>query len=146
MEIYESFLERYKVEVSKFQNEIPSYSEIVTKEGNLVSSSFNSVEQTLNPTKHSEILAIEKALSLVEGRYLTDHILLTALEPCLLCAGAILRVKLPEVVYFVPAKPGQGISSYTTESIYLLNHFPKCTLIPKSHIKFEFLSFFKEKR
>lgn len=146
MDLYESFLKRYKVELSKFHNEIPSYSEIVTKDGNLVSSSFNSVEQTLNPTKHSEILAIEKALSLVEGRYLTDHILLTALEPCLLCAGAILRVKLPEVVYFVPAKPGEGISSYTTESIYLLNHFPKCTLIPKSHIKFEFLSFFKEKR
>ncbi|XDD46491.1 deaminase [Leptospira sp. WS39.C2] len=146
MDFYESFLERYKVELSKFQNEIPSYSEIITKAGDLVSSSFNSVERTLNPTKHSEILAIEKALSFVDGRYLADHILLTALEPCLLCTGAILRVKLPEVVYFVPAKPGEGISSYTTESIYLLNHFPKCTLIPQSEIKFEFLSFFKEKR
>ncbi|TGL72894.1 nucleoside deaminase [Leptospira levettii] len=146
MDIYESFLERYSIEITKHKNEIPSYSEILTKEGNLVSSSFNSVEQTLNPTKHSEILAIEAALTFTDGRYLSEHILLTALEPCLLCAGAILRVKLPEVVYFVPAKPGEGISSYTTESIYLLNHFPKCTLIPKSHIKFEFLSFFKEKR
>lgn len=146
MEIYESFLERYSIEVSKFKNEIPSYSEILTKEGYLVSKSFNSVEQTLNPTKHSELLAIEMALSQIKGRYLSEHILLTALEPCLLCAGAILRVKLPEVVYFVPAKPGEGISSYTTETIYLLNHFPKCTLVPKSHIKFEFLSFFKEKR
>ncbi|TGL65490.1 nucleoside deaminase [Leptospira jelokensis] len=146
MFLYESFLERYSKEISKYQNEIPSYSEIMTKDGSLVSSSFNSVEQTLNPTKHSEILAIEMALGKIEGRYLTEHILITALEPCLLCAGAILRVKLPEVVYFVPAKPGEGISSYTTESIYLMNHFPKCTLIPKSHIKFEFLSFFKEKR
>ncbi|TGL24078.1 nucleoside deaminase [Leptospira yanagawae] len=143
---YESFLERYSKEISKYQNEIPSYSEIIKQDGNLVSSSFNSVEQTLNPTKHSELLAIEMALGKIEGRYLTEHILITALEPCLLCAGAILRVKIPEVVYFVPAKPGEGISSYTTESIYLMNHFPKCTLIPKSHIKFEFLIFFKEKR
>ncbi|TGM37478.1 nucleoside deaminase [Leptospira biflexa] len=146
MDFYESFLRRYSIEVSKYKNEIPSYSEIITKDGNLVSSSFNSVEQTLNPTKHSEILAIEKALSHVDGRYLSEHILITALEPCLLCAGAVVRVKLPEVVYFLPAKPGEGISSYTTESIYLLNHFPKCTLIPESRIKFEFLSFFKEKR
>ncbi|XDD42767.1 nucleoside deaminase [Leptospira sp. WS60.C2] len=146
MDFYESFLERYSKQLSLHKDEIPSYSEIITKEGILVSSSFNSVEQTLNPTKHSEILAIDDALSKIEGRYLSEHILITALEPCLLCAGAILRVKLPEVIYFVPAKPGEGISSYTTESIYLLNHFPRCTLIPKSHIKFEFLSFFKEKR
>ncbi|MCW7491531.1 nucleoside deaminase [Leptospira sp. 2 VSF19] len=146
MEAFESFLERYQKAISSHPEEIPSYSEIITRDGNLVSAAFNSVEQTLNPTKHSEILAMEEALSKTEGRYLSNHILITALEPCLLCAGAILRVKIPEVVYFVPAKPGEGISSYTTESIYLLNHFPKCTLIPKSHIKFEFLSFFKEKR
>lgn len=146
MEAFDSFLERYFKAVSNHPNEIPSYSEIITKDGILLSTAFNSVEQTLNPTKHSELLVIEDALSKIEERYLTDSILITALEPCLLCAGAILRVKIPEVVYFVPAKPGEGISSYTTESIYLLNHFPKCTLIPQSHIKFEFLSFFKEKR
>ncbi|MCW7488373.1 nucleoside deaminase [Leptospira meyeri] len=146
MEAFESFLGRYTEAISNHPEEIPSYSEIIARDGNLVSSAFNSVEQTLNPTKHSEILAIETALAKSEGRYLSDHILITALEPCLLCAGAILRVKIPEVIYFVPAKPGEGISSYTTESIYLLNHFPKCTLIPRSHIKFEFLSFFKEKR
>ncbi|PJZ46913.1 nucleoside deaminase [Leptospira brenneri] len=146
MEAFNSFLERYAKALSSHPEEIPSYSEIISKDGNLIAASYNSVEQTLNPTKHSEILAIDEALSKIEGRYLTDHILITALEPCLLCSGAILRVKIPEVIYFVPAKPGEGISSYTTESIYLLNHFPKCTLIPRSHIKFEFLTFFREKR
>jgi tRNA(adenine34) deaminase len=140
------FLERWQSAKNLQPKEIPSYSEVIQMNGELIASAFNSVEQSLNPTRHSELSAIDLALSLRKERYLTDCFLVTALEPCLLCAGAIVRVKIPEVYYFLQAKPGEGISSYSTDSIYLLNHFPKCTLIPSSAIKFEFLTFFKEKR
>lgn len=146
MDFLANFFERWAIQKKLFPNEIPSYSEILTFNGTLVSQSFNSVEHSLNPIKHSELNAIESALEIRQERYLSDCILVTALEPCVLCAGAIVRVKLPEVLYFLPAKPGEGISSYSTDSIYLLNHFPKCTLVPKNEIKFEFLTFFKEKR
>ncbi|MDF3820945.1 nucleoside deaminase [Leptospira sp. 96542] len=146
MDFLEGFQTRWANQVSQNPNEIPSYTEILTKDFQIITSSFNFVEQSLNPTKHSEILAIEAALAIKKERYLSEEILITALEPCLLCAGAIIRVKIPEVIYFVPAKRGEGISSYAPESIYLLNHFPKCRLVPKTEIKSEFLSFFKEKR
>ncbi|MCZ8341603.1 MAG: nucleoside deaminase [Leptospira sp.] len=146
MDSLSDFFQRWREKRDSSPNEIPSYSEILTKNGQLLAYGFNSVEQNLNPLKHSEIVAIESALKLLNEKYLTDCILVTALEPCVLCAGAIIRVRIPEVMYFLPAKPGEGISSYSTDSIYLLNHFPKCQLIPKSEIKLEFLTFFKEKR
>lgn len=146
MDTTTDFFLRWRERIASSPSEIPSYTEILTRDGRLISSGFNSVEQELNPLKHSEILAIESALNVLNEKYLTDCILMTALEPCVLCAGAIIRVRIPEVLYFLPAKPGEGISSYSTDSIYLLNHFPKCQLIPKSEIKSEFLTFFKEKR
>ncbi|TGN20302.1 nucleoside deaminase [Leptospira idonii] len=146
MDILEKFQTRWFDRINSHPDEIPSFTQIYDTNSELLSESFNLVEHSLNATLHSEILAIEKALTLRSEKYLMETILITALEPCLQCAGAILRVKIPEIVYFVPAKPGEGISSYSTESIYLLNHFPKLTLIEKDVIKNKFREFFREKR
>lgn len=148
MDRFQEFFSRFETICSQFPEEIPSYTEIFdTKTGTLLASSFNNVEQQLNSTKHSELLAIDSALATRQkGKYLNDTILYTALEPCLMCAGAIVKAKIPEIVYLVPAKPGEGISSLSLESVYMQNHFPKCRLVPSEEIKSKFLTFFTEKR
>ncbi|TGN10956.1 nucleoside deaminase [Leptospira ilyithenensis] len=144
---FDAFLHRWSEIRKNFPAEIPSFTQIYSEPNQeLISESFNHVESEKNATLHSEIIAIEAATKQLNEKYLTDAILITALEPCLQCAGAILRVKLPKIYYLLPAKPGEGISSYSTESIYLLNHFPTIRLIENSVIKNEFLEFFKEKR
>jgi len=145
--LFDAFLHRWSEIRKNFPNEIPSFTQIYSESDyKFISESFNQVESDRNATLHSEIIAIESATKHQNQKYLTDSILITALEPCLQCAGAILRVKLPKVYYFLPAKPGEGISSYSTESIYLMNHFPTIQLIENSVIKNEFREFFKEKR
>jgi len=146
LDFLQNFLDSYELAKTKHPEEIPSFTQIIDKSGNVLSENFNSVESRLNATEHSEILAINAALKSTNQKYLTDKILVTALEPCLQCAGAILRVKIPHVIYFVTAKKGEGITSYSTESIYLLNHFPKLEFIENYQIKKDFIEFFKEKR
>jgi tRNA(adenine34) deaminase len=140
------FLTSYKKAKSLLPNEIPSFTQIYNPNGLLIAESFNTVESSLNATSHSELLAIDIALNQLGQKYLTQAILITTLEPCLQCSGSILRVKIPHIIYFLPAKKGEGITSYSTESIYLLNHFPKLELIENSEIKADFREFFREKR
>jgi tRNA(adenine34) deaminase len=146
LDLITCFLESYKKSKKLHSDEIPSFTQIYDSNNKLVAESFNGVESSLNATSHSELIAIELALSKSNQKYLTDYILITALEPCLQCGGSILRVKIPRVIYFLPAKKGEGISSLSTESIYLLNHFPKIELVENSEIKKDFEDFFKEKR
>jgi len=146
LDFKEAFLAQYRYTKTKFPNEIPSFTQIYTNKDELISESFNNVESQLNATSHSEINAIDLALKKMNGKYLMDCRLVTTLEPCLQCAGSIIRVKLPEIYYFLPAKKGEGITSYSMESIYLLNHFPKIELIKNSSIESDFKAFFKEKR
>ncbi len=146
MDLVGRFLNAYKSAKQQYPNEIPSFTQIYDPSGNLLAESNNLVESTLNATEHSEINAINKALKTLREKYLIDVTLLTALEPCLQCAGSILRVKIPRVLYFLPAKKGEGITSYSTESIYLLNHFPKLEYIENSEIMNDFKEFFREKR
>lgn len=146
MDLVGSFLKSYKTAKQQYPNEIPSFTQIYDQSGNLLAESFNVVESTLNATEHSEINAIHKALKRLQEKYLMEVTLVTALEPCLQCAGSILRVKIPRVLYFLPAKKGEGITSYSMESIYLLNHFPKLEYIENSEIMNDFKEFFREKR
>ncbi|MDZ4725162.1 MAG: nucleoside deaminase [Leptospira sp.] len=146
MDYLESFLINYKLSKSNLPHEIPSFTEIYSPDRKLIASASNAVESMLNATLHSEVIAIERALKSLNEKYLMGCLLITTLEPCLQCSGAIFRVKIPEVVYFLPAKNGEGISSYSPESIYLLNHYPKLTYIKNSSILTDFKDFFKEKR
>ncbi|GBF51354.1 tRNA-specific adenosine deaminase family protein [Leptospira ryugenii] len=140
------FLLRYKSLKEEFPNEIPSFTQIYDSSGKIISESFNSVQLERDARKHSEMKCIEDALRVKNEKYLVDVTLYTSLEPCLQCAGAICKTKIPKVVYFLPAKRGEGISSLSWENIYLMNHFPKLIWIENQKILSDFKSFFKEKR
>jgi tRNA(adenine34) deaminase len=80
------------------QNEVPVGALIVC-EGKLLASGYNLREQSKNPTAHAELLAITRAAESIGDWRLEGCTLYVTLEPCIMCAGAILMARIPRVVY-----------------------------------------------
>lgn len=68
----------------------------------VVSKAFNKKEFNNNPIKHAEIIAIEKASKKLNTWHLDECTLYTTMEPCLMCAGAILQSRISRIVYGLP--------------------------------------------
>jgi tRNA(adenine34) deaminase len=139
------FLEAFYQDYSSHKSEIPSFTQIYSHDL-LISESWNEVEKDHSPQNHSEILAMNKALLKLKDKYLLNHHLITTIEPCLMCAGQILKTRLEKVTYFVPARPGEGITGMPLEQIYQWTHIPRFELIPEKRIFSILQEFFKEKR
>jgi tRNA(adenine34) deaminase len=79
--------------------DVPVGAVILDLEGNVVSSAFNERELTGDPTAHAELLAIQR-LGKEKGSWrLEDLTLVVTLEPCVMCAGAIVAARIPRVVF-----------------------------------------------
>jgi tRNA(adenine34) deaminase len=78
-----------------------------------------------DPTAHAEILALREASRHVEGWRLLDTVLYVTLEPCAMCAGAIVLARVPRVVYGAPdPKAGAAGSVLNVLAEPRLNHRP----------------------
>ncbi|TGK11764.1 nucleoside deaminase [Leptospira fletcheri] len=139
------FLDRFRILRGKNTEEIPSFTRIY-RESNFVCEASNSVEGSEDASRHSEIIAIAKAKEILGDRYLSGCLLLTTLEPCLMCTGTILLSRIPKVAYLLPAKQGEGISSLSFETIYSRNFFPELLLLRTQESLDSFREFFRNKR
>lgn len=72
---------------------------VIVKDGRVVGKGHNQVEQLRDATAHAEILAIGAASSSLENWRLDGCTLYVTLEPCPMCAGAILNGRITRVVY-----------------------------------------------
>ena len=72
---------------------------VVTSAGRIVAAAHNEREATGDPTAHAEVLAIRRAAQKLGRRRLTGCTLYVTLEPCPMCAGAIINARVPVVVY-----------------------------------------------
>jgi len=71
----------------------------VDKQGNLIAKGSNCKEKHRDPTAHAEILAIRAASQVLGNWHLNDCTLYVTLEPCPMCAGAIIQARLGLLVY-----------------------------------------------
>src|SRR5467141_5156126 len=74
---------------------------LVVREGRVIARAFNQVELLKDATAHAEMLALTQAEEVVSDWRLTDCTLYVTKEPCPMCAGAIVHVRLARVVYGV---------------------------------------------
>jgi len=99
---------------------------VVVRDGHIIASRHNEREATKDPTAHAELLALrDAAISLGRWR-LEDCTLYVTLEPCVMCAGALLNSRIKELV-FGAADPKGGATStlYNVSSDPRLSHnFP----------------------
>jgi tRNA(adenine34) deaminase len=96
---------------------------VVVRDGVVIAARHNERELTGDPTAHAEILAIRDAADFV-GHWRLEHCTLyVTLEPCPMCAGAVVNSRIDRVVYgATDPKAGAGGSLYNVLSDPRLNH------------------------
>ncbi len=67
---------------------------IIVKNGEIIARGYNHKENKNNALRHAEIEVIEKALKKVNSKYLDDCEMYVTLEPCIMCAGAIINTRI----------------------------------------------------
>ncbi|MGW9627935.1 tRNA adenosine(34) deaminase TadA [Microbacterium sp. NPDC055521] len=79
--------------------DVPVGAVVLDPGGTVVGEGRNLREQTHDPTAHAEIIALRAAAEVHGGWNLEDHTLVVTLEPCVMCAGAILQARVGRVVF-----------------------------------------------
>ena len=79
--------------------EIPVGAVVLDAEGHPVAEGRNTREETHDPTGHAEIEALRGAAAALGSWNLEGHTLVVTLEPCIMCAGAILQARIGRVVF-----------------------------------------------
>lgn len=75
---------------------------VIVKDGHIIGRGHNLRETTLDPTAHAEMIAIREASAALGAWRLLDCTLYVTLEPCPMCAGAIVQSRIKTVVYGTP--------------------------------------------
>jgi tRNA(adenine34) deaminase len=99
---------------------------VMTHGGEVIASAPNERELRGDPTAHAEILAIRDASKALGGWRLLDTVLYVTLEPCAMCAGAIVLGRVPRVIYgTTDPKAGAAGSVLDVLAEARLNHRPE---------------------
>ena len=93
------------------QDEIP-IGAVIVKDNKVISAAHNKREKSQIATHHAEILAIEKACKKLKSWRLDDCDLYVTLEPCPMCAGAIMNARIRNVYYAVADSESGGYSRF----------------------------------
>jgi tRNA(adenine34) deaminase len=96
---------------------------VVVHQGRVIGEGSNQREQLKDPTAHAEMIAITQAAQALDSWRLIDCALYVTLEPCPMCAGAIVQARIPTVVYgTTDPKAGACHSLYRITEDARLNH------------------------
>lgn len=90
---------------------------IVDKSGNIIANGNNKVLKNNDPTAHAEIVAIREACKKLNTYDLSEYILYTSCEPCLMCLSAIIWANIKEV-YYGCTKEDAGSIGFRDDIIY----------------------------
>lgn len=111
-------------------DDVPIGAIIISPEGKLLSTGRNEREAGADPTAHAEVLAIRNAVKALQaegnadGWRLEDCTLVVTLEPCAMCAGAIVLARIPRLVFGAwDAKAGACGSVFDIVREPRLNHW-----------------------
>ena len=98
---------------------------IAVRDGKIIARASNTREESKCATHHAEILAIEEACRALGGWRLPGVTLYVTMEPCAMCAGAIINARIPRVVYGAPDMRFGAFGSLIDLSEVPLNHKPE---------------------
>jgi len=106
------------------EDEVP-VGALIVREGRIIARAYNRRETLKSPTAHAELLAIQKAAKKLGGWRLPGCTLYVTLEPCPMCAGAIINARIPTVVYGAPDPKAGALGSVYDLAQGKLNHTPE---------------------
>jgi tRNA(adenine34) deaminase len=96
---YNALMEQALAEAGKSGLDVPVGALIVDSAGQIIARAHNNREVTHDPTGHAEIIAIREATAALKDWRLDGCTLVVTLEPCVMCAGAIVAARIPRVVF-----------------------------------------------
>lgn len=121
---------------------------VIVLDGKIIARAHNKRELTADPLGHAELLAIKKASKKLKTWRLTNCELYVTLEPCAMCAGAIMWSRFKRVIYGASDEKGGAMGeSFNLFEEKIVNHIPEVTrgvLGEESRALIQ--SFFKKKR
>ena len=149
MSMHEQFMQKAleQAMLAESQGEVP-VGAVIVKNNKIIAACHNMRETLQDPTAHAEILAIREASKLLGSRRLSGASLYVTLEPCPMCAGAILMAHL-EACYFAAYDEKQGCcgSVYDLPQDPAFSHRTKVIGgIKEEEAKSLLLNFFARKR
>ncbi len=90
-----------QAEIARSQDEVP-VGAVIVRDGQVIASAYNTREYGKNALYHAEIKAIDEACKKLGGWRLVGCTMYVTLEPCPMCAGAIINARVERVVYGAP--------------------------------------------
>ena len=99
MERWKPAMQAALAEAAKCGEDVPVGAVLIDSAGNVVAAGRNDKELRGDPTGHAEIVAIREAAKAKGSWRLDDLTLVVTLEPCVMCAGAIVAARIPRVVF-----------------------------------------------
>ena len=125
-EIDERFM-RVALELAEKAREIDEVpvGALAVRDGEIIATAYNTRESSKCATHHAEILAIERACAALGGWRLPGVTLYVTMEPCAMCAGAIINARIPRVVYGAPDLRFGAFGSLINLAEVPLNHTPE---------------------
>jgi tRNA(adenine34) deaminase len=106
--------------------EVPVGAVVLSSAGDVLAAACNEREATIDPTAHAEVLALRRAAQLAGSRQLTGTTLVVTLEPCTMCAGALVLARVARLVFGAwDPKAGAVGSLWDVVRDRRLNHRPE---------------------
>ena len=117
-----------EAELALAHEDVPVGAIIVGADGELLGTGHNERERLQDPSAHAELLAIREVAAKIGSWRLLETTLYVTLEPCAMCAGAIVLARIPRVV-FGTADPKAGAAGSVLDILAepRLNHRPSVT-------------------
>jgi len=118
---------REAMELAKAAEEIDEVpvGALIVRDGRVIARAFNTRESSKCATHHAEILAIEEACRTLGGWRLPGTTLYVTMEPCAMCAGAIVNARIPRVVFGTEDIRFGAFGSLLNLAELPLNHKPE---------------------
>ncbi|MCM8819596.1 MAG: tRNA adenosine(34) deaminase TadA [Candidatus Omnitrophica bacterium] len=135
-----------EAEFAFIEDEVP-VGAVIVYDGKIIAKAHNQVEKLKDPTAHAEMIAITQATSYLNSKWLYNCTLYVTVEPCIMCAGALLLSRVSKVVYGTGDPKNGAFGSKININSLNLNHTIK---IESGFLKTEcakiLKDFFKKKR
>ncbi len=87
-----------QAEIAFNRDEVP-VGAVIVHETKIISRAYNQVEMLKDPTAHAEMLAITQATNYLESKWLNECTMYVTLEPCSMCAGALILSRIKKIVF-----------------------------------------------
>ena len=112
-----------EAEEAYVEEEVPIGAVLVSSAGEIIAADHNRTRQNNDPTAHAEMLVLRKAARVMANFRLPGTTLFVTIEPCLMCAGAMIQARVDKVYYGAPdPKAGALGSLYDVSQDQRLNH------------------------